>query len=356
MPVRTHARHIRQAQVQHKALRHETVAQIRAFHASAVARVKKPISDLVAAYASARSNNAGDDSEDDSEPRHVPRTWLLHNRQLEHTKNAARLSVRQFAGDALAITVRAKSSAAYQATRAAEEAVLRAVARVSEEKRPPLHRVQPAPSDDTHTAIYTAANGADASTLFDGMDEECALEIQRATTTAAATDRDEAWLEAAILAALMRSLYRAQTVARDQALDCWRVVTLNIYVANRDVLQGWVWIALLGSCCVACALMHGTVHDISEGMDSHVCCACTAMPLAIGDDSGGDIQSGADWLNEQDDSVLQDKLGPAAFNAWKAGDVELGDFIATKHDSQWGDSIYQPSLRQLGLDASDYTA
>lgn len=355
MAIRTQIRHVKAAQATHKALRHETVDTIRAMHQRMKGTLSAPVTSLVGAYRDQLAKQREDAGEDAPAVTRVPASWLSRNQHVEHLKSAAHEAVRTFASQALAATVTAKQHALYQASEDAGAAIEKAVRRVPAAKRPPVEEVRTITPEQIRRAVTTTGNGANVSTLYDGMDDECADAIGRATSTAVQTGATPDWLALALASALNLALYRALTIARNETLDTWRTVQLDIFVANRDYLRAWVWHADLASCCTACALMHGSVHDMSEDLDGHVNCKCTAVPLAIGDDSeNGGVERGYSWLSRQDDDVLQDKLGPAAFNAYKAGDVTLDQFLKTTNDREWGTSIYQASLRDLGLDASDY--
>lgn len=345
---RTHVRHIRQAQTQHRALRHETVDAIRSLHRSHMARLEPHLQHFTSAYASELRHVRADD-----DTAHVPLTWM--RQQMGALSGPVRNVVRDFATQALSVTIGAKQRAAFQAQHDASVAIHKAVQRVPPEKHPPLHSYAAGDAGAIHQAVTTTGNGQPVAMLYDGIDDEADDEVGQAARTAALQGRDETWLRLALLAGLRISLNRALTIARNETLDCYRTVTVTVYVANNGILRGWVWQAHLGSCCMACALMHGSVHDIGEDMDEHVCGQCQMVPLAQGDDSeNGDIETGYQWLQRQDEGVLRDKLGDAGYRAVKAGDVTLDQFLRVQQDSKWGNSIYQPSLRELGLDASDY--
>lgn len=132
------------------------------------------------------------------------------------------------------------------------------------------------------------------------------------------------------------------------------------YVANGFVVHN----------CIACIEMSGTVHSVDESMDSHVNCRCTQAPLTkswadilgpLGTDTSDipdttvNIPSGDDWFNSQDEATQRDILGTAKYNAWQQGDLSLSDLVGHSDDPEWGGSIYEKSLKELGLDASDYS-
>jgi hypothetical protein len=111
--------------------------------------------------------------------------------------------------------------------------------------------------------------------------------------------------------------------------------------------------------------MDGELFDLDQEMESHVNCRCTPVPVTKGwdeilgplgidtssmDDSSvtDDFQSGSDWLDSQDESVQQSVLGNTGYDAWKNNDdVTLMDFVGRSSNPEWGDSIYQRSVKQI---------
>jgi hypothetical protein len=155
---------------------------------------------------------------------------------------------------------------------------------------------------------------------------------------------------------------RALTIARTEMIRAYRSAAMENYRANDDVVQGWIWMcALLKTSCSACVAMHGTKHSLDEELQDHPCGACTPVPETkswdsilgpLGIDTSGlqdttvSIQSGSDWLDNQDESTQQAILGPK-YDGWSNGDFSLDDIVGTNDDPDWGSSIYVKSLKQL---------
>ena len=65
----------------------------------------------------------------------------------------------------------------------------------------------------------------------------------------------------------------AMRMTRTAQLYASREANRAMYVANEDVVEGWVWWSSLDSdTCMACAIEHGTIHTNDESMDSHYNC------------------------------------------------------------------------------------
>src|SRR5258708_2395669 len=166
---------------------------------------------------------------------------------------------------------------------------------------------------------------------------------------------------------------RAETIARTESLGSWNDAALANYRANSDVVGSWMWMCTPGAgTCVSCLEEDGTIYGLDEELDDHPNGRCCKMPVtndygSILDEYGipwseGDFgpapwedrQTGEDWLLAQDAETQRAAFGSnAAVNAWLSGDVSLKDFVGIRKDAEWGDSIYQKSLRCMGKDARD---
>jgi SPP1 gp7 family putative phage head morphogenesis protein len=165
--------------------------------------------------------------------------------------------------------------------------------------------------------------------------------------------------------ALQVSRYRALTMARTEMLRSYRTSQLENFRANSDVVGQWRWTCDLSPrTCAACIAMDGSMHDLSEEMESHPNCRCTTVPVTnswdsilgpLGIDTSGiedsnpvdSMQSGGDWFGAQSEKVQRSILGNAKYAAWSNGDFELSDIVGYSHDKDWGTSIYEKPLKAL---------
>ena len=182
--------------------------------------------------------------------------------------------------------------------------------------------------------------------------------------------------------ALGTALNRALTIARTETLRAQRIAANENYRANDGVVKGWRWSASLdGRTCPSCYAMHGTIHPLSETMESHVNCRCTSIPqthsyqelferYGLSPEEGGNI----DLMNKREEvyekyGISPDKLnqqltGEEAFRklspdrqrsilgntrwlAWNDGKLNFDDFVKKTYDAEWGGGIGLPSLREL---------
>jgi hypothetical protein len=57
------------------------------------------------------------------------------------------------------------------------------------------------------------------------------------------------------------------------------------------------------------------------------------------------VETGREWFERQPESVQRDILGDRAWEAWRAGEIELDDMVAETHHPYWGLTRHQASLR-----------
>lgn len=212
-------------------------------------------------------------------------------------------------------------------------------------------------------------NGGDGrplDNLFAGIDGEAAGEAVDAMNAALATGDNPLSIVNQLAAILGVSQARAETIARTEMLGAWRDAQSINFRANSDVLDGWIWSADLAGACIACVMMDGTVHTLDEDLSSHPNCECCQLPLTkswddiLGDIEGLDLsgldetdflsqgfEDGQDWFLAQPEAYQVEVLGPAKFEAWQSGEMELLDFVGQRDAGAWGNEIYERSLREI---------
>jgi len=143
-------------------------------------------------------------------------------------------------------------------------------------------------------------------------------------------------------------LDRALTISRTETMRAYRESTGIRYEENADVLDGWTWLAGLGPrCCAACVAKHGSFHQLGERMHSHPNCRCIQAPH-LRETEKEPFETGDDWFARQDAETQEHIIGQrAAFEAYKRGDVALGDFVGVRHSRDWGSMVYQRSLTEM---------
>ena len=138
----------------------------------------------------------------------------------------------------------------------------------------------------------------------------------------------------------------AMRMTRTAQLYATREASRASYIANEDVVEGWIWWSSLDSgTCMACAIEHGTFHTNDESMDSHYSCRCTSIPHVKGYEY--DSQKGVDWFKELDEKKQESMMGKSAFEAWKSGAFDLEDMATRRHDDVYGEMLATKPLSEL---------
>ncbi|MCL5957851.1 MAG: phage head morphogenesis protein [Chloroflexi bacterium] len=105
-------------------------------------------------------------------------------------------------------------------------------------------------------------------------------DVRKALLAGLATGQPQTVIARAVRQALGGNLVRALTIARTEMLRSYREASRQTYLANSDVVNGWIWHAVLSTrTCAACWAMNGTLHKLNERLDDHVRGRCAMMPV-----------------------------------------------------------------------------
>jgi SPP1 gp7 family putative phage head morphogenesis protein len=147
--------------------------------------------------------------------------------------------------------------------------------------------------------------------------------------------------------ALGRSLTAAMRTARTVQLWAYREASRQNYIANKNVVKGWIWKASLDELtCEACIVLDGTMHELSEPLDGHYNCRCTPIPVTILNPNP-DRRTGIDWFNSLPEARQRKILGPGKFDAWKAGKFELSQLAKQVENEDYGSMRVEAALKDL---------
>jgi len=127
----------------------------------------------------------------------------------------------------------------------------------------------------------------------------------------------------------------ALRMTRTVQIYSYREANRATYLANSDVVKGWIWYANLGAnCCMSCVSMHGTEHTLDEVLDDHHNGECTMLPLTIGMENP--ITSGESWFKEQPEAMQKQMMGDSKFEAWVSGKFEFNQLSKETENDIYG--------------------
>jgi hypothetical protein len=141
----------------------------------------------------------------------------------------------------------------------------------------------------------------------------------------------------------------ALTTARTAQLYAYREATRANYMANSDIVSGWVWYAELDDrVCLSCVAQHGGRHGVDEVLNDHHNGRCTALPeVPLAKRLGlslPEVTPGADWFAGLPLAEQARRMGPGMFDAWRAGEFRFGELSVAYDDPVYGDMLREASL------------
>jgi hypothetical protein len=155
-----------------------------------------------------------------------------------------------------------------------------------------------------------------------------------------------------VIAGLIRDdlgggLTDALRMTRTVQLWSYRESTRANYLANSDVIEGWIWQSARDeTTCEACLAMDGTEHGLDEMLDGHYNCRCGMVPIVTGYPSVIE-QTGEEWFGQQSEDFQKQALGPGKYDAWKAGQFSFGELASKQDDAVYGTMTSATPLWQL---------
>ncbi len=203
------------------------------------------------------------------------------------------------------------------------------------------------PVEALSSLVGFSADGSPLGELLGKLPGEAGQAVRRGLIEGLALGQNPRQIARNIRGDLGGNLARALTISRTEVLRSYRESTHQNYLANSEVLDGWIWLAAKQArTCIACLMLDGTIHPLSERLVDHPNGRCVPCPIV----KGAELprrQTGAQWLEKQPEDVQRRVLGDASYEAWKAGAVDLADFVGRKTSREWGTTRYARSLSDI---------
>lgn len=295
----------------------------------------------------------------------VPLSWLYSEKRLARLDAAVVLEINRFAPIATASIQRAQRDLIETGKADAQGLAGKALGRP-----PPGVTIDDVwaslPTRAVEAMVATTGSGSPVRKLIDRLAGDAASRVRRTMVNHVALGRNPRVTARRITDDLGSTLDRALTIARTESLRALRLASQASMAANPEVVQGWTWVcALDDTTCEVCYAMHGEEFDSDEMLDTHPNCRCTMVPktaswaslgfAGAGADEQLAVESGAGQFAKLSEAQQARVLGPAKLAAYKAGAVELKDFVQVKTSPTWGKSRSAKSLRAvLGKDAEKF--
>ena len=118
-------------------------------------------------------------------------------------------------------------------------------------------------------------------------------------------------------------------------------------IANKDIVDGWVWVAARDNrVCMSCLAMHGTEHSPYEVLNDHYNGRCARVPKVKGV-GAPPIPSGEEWFKSLPEERQRKLMGPGMHDAWKAGQFRFKDLSVPYEDKVYGTMRRQAGLKEV---------
>jgi SPP1 gp7 family putative phage head morphogenesis protein len=351
----------------------EAVAQLEHYHQYTIDNYIKPrLQKLYDDILKKQNEIIANRDPDDTSPPKIPQYWIEERIRLEGLQLQIEGKIDNFGALSLQETRRLQHLGVQLGLDSAKDQINTLV---PPEMRAIINKYLPTskkigaafgqPSDKALNDLIGATQaGSPLGDLFNGFGSEAADKAIKELVSGVTMGDNPRTIAPRIAKALDISRQRALTISRNEALRCYKSAALETYRANDDVCGSWIWLAdMTDRTCLACILLNGTEHPLSEDMQSHICCRCSPSPKThsfvdilggLGIDSSGieetglSVPSGEDWFLQQSEETQRSIMGNLAYETWKNNDdINLNDFVGKSSDPDWGDSIYQRSVKQV---------
>jgi hypothetical protein len=181
---------------------------------------------------------------------------------------------------------------------------------------------------------------------LDGLPKWTADQMSQAIIEGVGMGKNPRVIAGIITNTLGMGLTNSMRMMRTAQLWSYREANRASYVANADVVAGWVWHAELDKVtCASCVVMHGTEHPLSEPLNDHHNGRCAMVPMVVG--AKNTVAPGADWFDSSGEATQKAILGQSKWDAWKEGKFALADVSGVNKDPVYGDMRIERSLKAL---------
>lgn len=202
------------------------------------------------------------------------------------------------------------------------------------------------PVDAFEDLVGMLGNGTPLNTLLKEAYKDSAEGVTQALLSGLARGISPQQIAREMVEGLGLGLERLTLIARTEQLRVWRTSSQRQY-AESGVVLGHKRLAAKDA-CMACLMSDGELLPIDRPLTDHPRGRCTSVPVVRGAPTPF-WTTGKELFESLDPEEQRERMGNAAFEAWKAGKVELSDFVRTVHNDEWGDHITTNSLRDMLL-------
>lgn len=292
----------------------------------------------------------------DASQQPVDRDWLYNQRRYHELLDQVEDALREVASDQGEVIAAAQDAVVTLAADHCYDLAVVAVGPPPAGESLPWSRLQ---RDAVEALVGFASDGSPLADLLEEIAPETQDLVRQVLLTGVAEGKAPREIAKELEAVTDASQHRAETIARTEVMRAHREATRQHYEENSDVLDGWIWMASIGTAtetCAGCWAMHGTVHPSSEILDDHPNGRCVMAPRTrswgeiLGDDTIPDtrptVESGEDAFAKLTPDQQREILGSGAYELWRVGKISLSDMVVQTHNDRWGSMRRAASLSE----------
>jgi hypothetical protein len=268
--------------------------------------------------------------------------------------------LQQYAPEGARITASGQTEMVFEGAQNAERL---AKAAIGKAPKPIGVNWNATPQDALRNLIGFASDGSPISDLYAQVATDTGMDMHQALINGLASGDNPRTVAATFSALSGMAKARTETIARTEMLRAMRESSRQSFAANPAVVTGWTWVAACDArTCPACWAMHGTEHEATEMMASHVNCRCVMTPRTpswaelTSDDSIPDsrptIESGEVIFNRLSEPEQREILGNGLYEQWRQRD-DFGGLARMHTDARWGNSVRPVTIAEYAV---EYTA
>lgn len=199
---------------------------------------------------------------------------------------------------------------------------------------------------------YTAADSPLRQALVGRLGPTLAERVSDALVTAIATGTNPRDVAALFRREMGLGLTWSLTTARTAQVWAYRDATRLNYMANSDIVSGWIWQAALDDrTCLSCWAQHGSRHPVDEVLADHHNGRCVALPIVPLAARLGiaplDVATGEAEFRKLAPAQQAKIMGPGKYEAWTRGDFDFGQLSQPYSDPIYGDMLRETTLQEL---------
>lgn len=289
-----------------------------------------------------------------AEGKEVGQSWLFQEDRLKILLAQTEAEINRFAQFAERSIVQQQGEAVLAAQSHAQQLMLTGLG-----EAPPSVTLSFAqlPTEAIQNLVGFSSDGAPLADLLKELAPEAVQDVRKALITGVALGKGPREIARQVRLAMGGNLARALTISRSTVMDSYREAAYQTYQANSDVLEGWVrHEACDRRTCPACFALHGQVYKLNERFERHPNCRGSLLPRTktweqLGfkgiSETRPAVTKGPALFEQLSDVNKMQVLGPAAFRAYRAGEIRLKDYPRTWMDRKWGEQLNSRSLTQI---------